>query len=135
MDNGAPIVYVSTIISVIAFVEVIISSSTNPTPASESKPVAAPIITIISPTGGEQWSKGNTYTIRWNASNVNKVRISLYESGRFYESISPPEDLENTGSYKWTIPPYFKSSNYYSIMIFDLRFPNVWSESDLLEIL
>ncbi len=39
--------------------------------ASRSVSARAPVVTLISPNGGEQWSASGTYTIAWNASDAD----------------------------------------------------------------
>ncbi|MDR3642771.1 MAG: hypothetical protein P4L74_04060 [Candidatus Doudnabacteria bacterium] len=72
-------------------------------------------IVITSPTGGEQWTMGNTQTIKWNnsapLSNVN-ITISHYvvpcTSGPcpMIATLAPfviANHVANTGSYSWTV--------------------------------
>ena len=73
-------------------------------------------VTVISPNGGEQWVVGKDYVIKWSSKNVpEKAAIGIQlanpdldENG---EWIGVANDLKNTGSYAWKIPPNL-SGNY-----------------------
>ncbi len=61
-----------------------------------------PYITITSPNGGEEWTQGSTQTITWNDNIPEDVKIELYKSGLFLQTISP--SAASTGSFVWNIP-------------------------------
>ncbi len=79
-------------------------------------------ITVLSPNGGEVWTIGSKYTIKWNTKNIpstDKVSITI-------RRVPPPQlpadgqefdpiiftDLQNTGSKEWTISDMYPVGNY-----------------------
>lgn len=73
-----------------------------------------PSIAVISPNGGEKWTIGNTYTIRWNTSGYGSnasIQIGLRDA-RYDPNLAAGEmtivDTTNTGSYNWTVPSTFE---------------------------
>ena len=84
-----------------------------------------PFIQVLSPNGGETLKTGETYTIRWNSSNIlssENVKIELgYNhidssySGTYIEEWIV-EKTPNTGSYIWKVPEVYglglKSSEF-----------------------
>jgi len=63
-----------------------------------------PLITILSPNGGESWQSGSTYNITWTSSGtVGNVKIQFsINSGSSWSTIV--SSITNNGSYSWTIP-------------------------------
>ena len=82
--------------------------------ACESAPEAA--IAVTSPNGGEQWQKGGHYYIFWLAPSIAKVDIYLVGPS---SSITIASDIDNTGSYAWTIPLTVQSGSEYKIKVKD----------------
>ena len=84
----------------------------NPTPAK-------PVLTLISPNGGEELISGTTLMIKWNyedSTNSDKnVILVLYKNGIKFITIS--ESASNTGSFMWTIPIETPPGNKYRIRI------------------
>jgi hypothetical protein len=77
--------------------------------------ITAPTITVVSPNGGEAWTKGHSHTIEWNSANVATVSILLTNpTGFLVGSVAP--SMTNTGSYNWTIPTGI-STGYYKVMV------------------
>ncbi|MBI1971416.1 MAG: PKD domain-containing protein [Candidatus Wildermuthbacteria bacterium] len=80
-----------------------------------------PSITVLSPNGGEQWSRGGVYTIKWTSVNADKTGIALYLTD---QSTSPWNITEiarnvdpNLGSYSWTVPSTIPEGTKYKIQI------------------
>ena len=70
----------------------------------------APTVTLTLPAGGEHLSIGQTYEIRWNASdNVGVSSISLKYStdGESFTEIASGEN--NDGTYEWVVPNIFSN--------------------------
>ena len=64
-------------------------------------PDGQPLVTIVSPNGGETLCKGQTYHIVWNSTNVDKVSIG-YSTGQ--GSLNwIVTGISNTGSYDWNV--------------------------------
>ncbi len=64
-----------------------------------------PSITVISPGGGEVWTIGGTYEIRWESEGLPEggyVNVILLKDDAVYSVLA--EGTENDGSYFWTIP-------------------------------
>lgn len=71
-------------------------------------------LTVTTPNGGENWERGNQYTIRWNkAGNVSAVRIHLYKGGSFSRTIAA--NTSNTGSYSYSIPKEVVAGGDYKV--------------------
>ena len=66
--------------------------------------VQAPLITLVSPNGGERWEIGKTYTIKWSAPEYSSdARVKIEVVGAVGYQVAK---TTNTGSYDWTIPPF-----------------------------
>lgn len=87
-----------------------------------AKQNAQPIITLTSPNGGEIMIKGSTYTITWTSKNIpeaNKISINirrvppppLSTEGQEFDPLIAI-NLENTGSYAWTVSDNYPEGNY-----------------------
>ncbi|OGZ64635.1 MAG: hypothetical protein A2998_01345 [Candidatus Staskawiczbacteria bacterium RIFCSPLOWO2_01_FULL_37_25b] len=63
-----------------------------------------PSITVTSPNGGETLEIGKTYTIKWNSTGIGNVSITMVNKpiSTYLEKIAT--NIENTGSYSWTVP-------------------------------
>lgn len=59
-------------------------------------------ISIQSPSGGEHWLTGCTYSIRWASSHINSVTVEYEVGGGWLPiaSLGPPDPR----SYNWTVP-------------------------------
>jgi len=87
----------------------VIQSITSYAPGCANYTRSTPSITVISPNGGEAWEAGKTYTIQWKSTGISadtKINlqlsyIELNSTDRYEIAMFP--DLQNTGSYSWTI--------------------------------
>ena len=79
--------------------------------------ISNPYITVVSPNGGESWTRGTTRAIGWNKDgNVGSfVKIQLYKGGVLKSEIS--SSTPNDGSYSWTIPTTQTLGTDYKIKI------------------
>lgn len=88
---------------------------------------------VISPAGGEQWALGSGHQITWTgAASINSVNILLYyynagcqpitnlvsplvicNSGQMPAPITIAQNVANSGSYSWTIPPTLPAGQFY----------------------
>lgn len=90
-------------------------------------------ITITSPSSGDMWSKGETYTISWSSENAGDyVKIELYKSGSFVSTIT--SSTYNDESYSWSIPSSLYASSYYYIGITSISYSSVYSSSGYFSI-
>ena len=100
-------------------------------------------IKILSPNGGEVWTKGEKVQILWNASeNIKSVNIRLAiqgneDSQNFNAAIV--SDIPNTGSYEWTVQELFTevlgikelpASDEYQVIVEDSERNNLYDTSD-----
>ncbi|MCX6278375.1 MAG: T9SS type A sorting domain-containing protein, partial [Bacteroidetes bacterium] len=75
----------------------------------------SPLITVISPNGGESWQQGSTHTITWSDNIIENVKIDLYKAGLFSQQITL--STPSTGTFSWTIPANLQLASDYGIRI------------------
>jgi Carbohydrate binding domain./Developmentally Regulated MAPK Interacting Protein. len=65
--------------------------------------ITSPTIKLLSPTGGEQMSKGLPYEITWiSVSDLGKLKLECStDNGSSWETVS--DQIDNSGSYQWTV--------------------------------
>ena len=69
--------------------------------------VAAPVVTLSAPVGGEAWAQGTPREIRWTASDnagVDSVDVDYSLSGPGGPWQAVAHGVANTGTYAWTVP-------------------------------
>ncbi len=91
--------------------------------------IAAPIITITSPNGGEEWYATGNYEISWSSVGSVSDNLTLEYStdgGVAWNTIATA--VANTGSYLWTVPDVISSNCL--IRIIDANRPEVTDTSD-----
>jgi hypothetical protein len=80
-------------------------------------------ITVLSPNGGEQWFKGQTFTITWQANGVSKVGIQWERDNPDGTKITAQNIALNitgsNGKYSWKIPTNLTAGTNYKIIIWD----------------
>jgi len=72
----------------------------------------APIVTVVSPSGGETWSMGSTQTIQWTATAANPIvstTLDFFHDGtnEYIDNINGPGD----GSFSWTLHNNFSTTS------------------------
>ena len=90
-------------------------------------------ITVTSPNGGEVWYQGSTYTITWTSINYEEiVNIYItYNYDTYFESIVIIENIENTGSYEFSIDNFIElADNNVKIGISASSDATLFDESD-----
>ncbi len=61
-------------------------------------------LTVTSPNGGEKWSAGKTYDIRWSSSTIEMLNIEYtVNGGTSWVQAAAAVDA-TAGSYEWTVP-------------------------------
>lgn len=100
-------------------------------------------IKVISPNGGESWSRDQKVNISWNATKeIKTVNIRLAISGnedsqKFNAAIA--SDIPNTGDYEWIVQDLYVDvwgikalpvSDKYSIIVEDSEHNNLCDMSD-----
>jgi hypothetical protein len=90
---------------------------------------SASTLKVTTPNGGESWTKGKTYTIKWKRGNGgSRVKIDLLKSGKVYKTIK--KRTGNDGKYRWKIPSSEKTSKRYKIRITSITKDNVLDSSN-----
>jgi len=111
----------------------IFSSLFTVTLNSEFAQAAPGFINIYSPTSGDIWFKGGSYTVYWNSEDAgNYVRIELYKSGLYYSTIT-----SSTYNYKWHswfISSSIPSGTNYQIKITSITNSTIYDFSDYFTI-
>jgi hypothetical protein len=72
-------------------------------------------ITITTPSGGETWAKGNSYTIKWTSTGITgnvQVRCDYPGSSNTVGNV----DI-STGQFTFTIPSNWPSRNDWAVAI------------------
>ncbi len=85
--------------------------------------VAAPVVTLLSPVGGEIMVQGSTHPITWTATDnaaVDSVDVDYSLSGPGGPWVSIVRGLENTGSYTWILPIQMSDSARVRVTAYDL---------------
>ena len=78
--------------------------------------VSAGSLKVTAPNGGESWSTGKKYTIKWKKANGGKnVKIELLRSGKVYKTVSAK--TKNDGTHRWKVPSSVKTSKKFKIRI------------------
>ena len=70
---------------------------------------------VTAPNGGEKWTAGKHYAIKWKRKKGNTVTIRLLKSGKHYRWIS--KNTENDGKHIWRIPATVPTGSAYKIKI------------------
>ncbi len=66
--------------------------------------IAAPVLTLTSPVGGENWVGNSSHNITWSSTNVSNVKLEYTtDSGSNWNTIIS-STAASAGSYSWTIP-------------------------------
>ena len=78
-------------------------------------------ITVVSPNGGEIWSRGTAHTIKWTYSGAvgSFVKIELLKSGVLNRTITSFASVgsSGSGSFSWTIPLLQTTGSNFTIRI------------------
>jgi hypothetical protein len=84
---------------------------------------------VTAPNGGEDWTKGKKYTIKWKKGDGgSKVKIELLRSGKVYKTIK--KRTRNDGKFRWKIRSSEKSGKHYKIRITSITKDNVLDSSN-----
>jgi hypothetical protein len=98
-----------------------ITSTTNSTISDTSNgtfTIAKPAVTVISPNGGESFTRGGAMPISWSSvgSPGTNVKIQLYK-GMFLSRTITSSTPMSAGTYNWTIPSTQAVGSTYKIKI------------------
>jgi hypothetical protein len=90
---------------------------------------SAGTLKVTTPNGGDSWSKGKKYTIKWKKGNGgSRVKIELLKSGKVYKTIK--KRTNNDGKFRWKIPSSQKTSKNYKIRITSISKSDVSDSSN-----
>jgi uncharacterized repeat protein (TIGR01451 family) len=84
--------------------------------------VIPPVVTIISPNGGESWAVGSVHDITWNATDnvaVTSVDILYSSSGPSGTFITIAGGEANDGTYTWTVPDDPTTNAFVKVVAYD----------------
>ncbi len=84
--------------------------------------VAAPVVEVVAPNGGEELDTGEAGTITWNAEDnvgVDSVQVELSLTGENGPWLVVAHGLPNTGSTGWTAPEQATDSAFVRVTAFD----------------
>lgn len=78
---------------------------------------------FISPSAGDVWLKGSTYTIVWRdfAPEYN-IHLLLLKKKKYYP-VEILTDAPNLGTFTWKVPESIVSSNYYQLKLVNSASP------------
>ena len=102
---------------------------TSDTMATDTPSAVA--IKVISPNGGEGFTAGQKMPIIWEATGLDKVRITVRKGGVLKSTIVSSTD--NDGDFTWTIPNNFSAGSDYQIRVRDAMVegtPKYFDDSD-----
>jgi hypothetical protein len=88
-----------------------------------------PSLKVLVPNGGEIWKVGETYEIKWESSQVDKINIELFAGEKKAQTIAENVSAGDK-SYKWTIPQTISSGKIYRVKIYDSKDSSVSDVSD-----
>lgn len=91
-------------------------------------PIQNQSVTVTSPNGGENWFSGSQYSITWNSSNVQNLKLEYSVNGGTNWSLINSSVPANLGSYIWTIPN--TSSSTCKVKITSVENGTVFDESN-----
>ncbi len=66
--------------------------------------VAAPVLNLTSPVGGESWTGNTTHNITWTSTNVSNVKLEYTTDGGTNWSTIISSTAASAGTYSWTVP-------------------------------
>jgi hypothetical protein len=90
---------------------------------------ADPMITVLSPNGGEVWRRDQAHTVSWGGDSVSgNVRVELYRFTDFNLTISA--SAPSTGSVVWQIPGNWSAGNNYRVKVTSLQSEALFDFSD-----
>jgi hypothetical protein len=87
---------------------------------TSSADLTPPVVTVLSPNGGELWYVCDTYDITWTATDENGVdSVAIYYSinGSSYAPIASGE--ANDGLFHWTVPDVVSTAALVKVVAYD----------------
>ena len=103
------------------------SSGTTTTVTTANRHPGSPTVTI--PNGGETWSRGGSYEIRWDIGDVNSnIKVELLSGDALHTTISSAH--YNGGTLRWEISSNLSPGSNYTIRITGINDPTKTDTSD-----
>ena len=96
--------------------------------------IASPVwsagtLKVTAPNGGQKWTTGKTYTIKWSKGNAGAtVKIQLLKSSKAYKTIKAK--TKNDGRHRWKVPASIKTGSAYTIKITSTKNKKVFDSSN-----
>ncbi|MCA9734786.1 T9SS type A sorting domain-containing protein [candidate division KSB1 bacterium] len=88
---------------------------------------AAPTITVLTPNGGEEWTKETEQKITWASHEVSSVKIEFSaDNGITWDSLSTA--TASVGTFDWTLPDLNTDSAL--VKISSIENPEIWDVSN-----
>ena len=87
----------------------------------------SPYIAIFTPAGGEAWSRGSSYFIKWKSNIRERVRIELLKGTTKVTVVR--DSVTNVGAYSWSVPSTLQPDSSYRIRITSIADSTVSSTS------
>ena len=85
--------------------------------------------TIKSPNGGEDWSRGTDYEIKWDVGDVNSnIKVELLDGNRLETTITTAH--HNGGVLRWSVPFTIAAGSNYKIRLTGIDDATKTDESD-----
>jgi hypothetical protein len=84
--------------------------------------VAAPVVTLTAPLGGEAWDLGTVHDVTWTASDnagVDSVNVDYSRSGLAGPWLPVAHGLANSGTCPWTVPGQASDSALVRVTAYD----------------
>lgn len=89
-------------------------------------------ITLVQPTAGSTWEGARTYTITWEAQNINLIKIEFSANGGTSWQLVEAAYPATAFSYAWTVPE--QPTDSAQIRLSDSENPAIYSVSGLFTI-
>ena len=90
---------------------------------------SAGTLKVTTPNGGQKWTTGNKYIIKWSKGNAGAyVKIQLLKSGKAYKTIKAK--TKNDGRLRWKVPASIKTGSAYTIKITSTKNKKVFDSSN-----
>jgi len=103
----------------------------TPTPQVTTTPTITSSIAVLSPNGGEQWSIGNTYTVKWGLTgSIAGVHFELYKGGVFFAGLGGMSPSPTSFTWDTVNTSNLMPGSDYKIRIKSSEDPTVYDESD-----